>query len=156
MNIESSYDPRRQILTEILINIDSGGVYRNSRFLLRFSVSSTVIMNSLVWTGMYSTRIVLYFSLIPHAISFPYLFSELRLIKYLSRSNAFKNNVPDNVPPDTWLLTTHFHTRNNSKWPKILTNSQNRWTDGLNRWVWPKIRLTDRLTEIWNSSLSIL
>ena len=41
-------------------------------------------------------------------------------------------------------------TQNEAVRLKILTNGINEWTDGLNRWVWPKIRLIDRLIEIHN------
>ena len=39
-------------------------------------------------------------------------------------------------------------TQNETVRLKILTNGLNRWTDGLNRRVWLKIRLADHLSEI--------
>ena len=48
-------------------------VSRNVRFDLRFSLSSTVDMDSSTWVGVHPTCIVLYFWSILHSINFPTL-----------------------------------------------------------------------------------
>ena len=148
------YDPQEPNIDREINKSWLRSVCRNSRFLLRFSVSSTVVMNSLVWTGMYPTRVVLSFSLIPRVISFSTLYLDVWLRRDLSLPNALKKRGGQRGGTVTWLLTSHFHTRNDSKWGCSTENPYKRSkyvNRRSNRRVWPKIRLTDRLSEIHHS-----
>ena len=118
-------------------------VFRNVLFDLRFSLSSTVDIDSSRELECSDTYRVI-FLLITHSINFPTLRLDLRLSRDSSLSNVFSNHIPDNIPTYTWLLTPNFHIEK----PQNETDRLNTWADRLNRWVWPTGQLTGHLTDI--------
>ena len=123
------YDPQALNIDREIDKSWLRGVCRNFRFLLRFSVSSRVIechheQSHVNWNVYH--MVLWQFSLVSRVINLPALYSELWLNRYLSLSNALTNMGSDMVPPDTWLLTSHFHIRNDSKWGRSTENSYRR------------------------------
>ena len=111
-------------------------VSRNTRFVLRLSVSSTVDMDSSTWDEMYSTRSVLYFSQILHDINLLILCLELWLIRDSSLEKFSDDNTVDNTAFDTWILTIHHICT--SEWTQNQTTPLKIPTGGLNRYIWRK------------------
>ena len=154
MNIEPYMTPRLQILTEKSINLDSGVSAEISDFCWDFQChheSSSVIMNSPTWTGMYTTWYCDSFLWFHVWLTFqPRIRSYDWIDTYLYRMLW---QIWDQI----WYHPIHGYrhhiftpeiTQNETVRLKILTNGLNRWTDGLNRRVWLKIRLADHLSEI--------
>ena len=155
MNIESSYAPRRQILTEILINIDSDVSAEIQDFcwdfrchrLLSWTVSrelecmSHVLCYNFLWF-----RVKLTFQ------PCIWMYDWIEIYLYRMLFQIVCQIVCQPIHGYWHHIFTSETTQNEVVRLKILTIGLNRWTDGLNRWVWPTVRLTDRLTEIQNSS----
>ena len=153
------YDPREPNIDREIDKSWLRGVCRNSRFLLRFSVSSLVIdchheQSHVNWNVSHTYCAI--FSLIPRVINCPTLYSEVWLISDLSLLNALTKCIPECIPTDTWLLTWHFHIRNDSKWGRSTENPHRRskYVNRRSKWMSLTDSSTDRQFD-WNSSQSI-
>ena len=146
--------PRRQILTEKSINLDSGVSAEIQDFCWDFRCHRL-----LSWTVSCELECI------PHVLCYNFLWFRVRL--------AFQRCIRSYDWLGTYLyrmllkmgyqmgyhpIHGYWHHIFTSKKPqnevvrlKILTDGLNRWTDSPNRWVWPTVRLTDRLTEITHS-----